>query len=391
MIAVSVLGSTGSVGRNTLDVLARHRDRYRVAALAAGSDAERLREQCRQWQPDCAALADAAAAARLRQSCPGLEVLSGAEGIAAAAALPQADCVVAGIVGAAGLLPTLAAVRAGKRVILANKEALVMTGGLLRREAAGSGARLLPIDSEHNAVFQCLPRDAADTGAAAAGVRRILLTASGGPFLSMPPAELEGVTPERACQHPNWAMGRKISIDSATMMNKGLEVIEACLLFDLSLPQVDVLVHPRSIVHSLVEYRDGSVLAQLASPDLRIPIAHALAWPGPRIESGGRRLDLLTCGPLVFEAPDPVRFPCLRLAREAMREGGTATAILNAANEVAVDGFLKGQLRFTGIAAVVEDTLEKLCAEQTDDLERIMGADAAARRCAGRILEQRAP
>ncbi len=381
MIGVTVLGSTGSIGVNTLDVLARHPDRYRVVALGAHNDVDRLYEQCLAARPDYAVLADEDAAAllerRLRAAHAETKVLANVAGLETIAALPQTAYVMAAIVGAAGLLPTLAALRAGKRVLLANKEALVMTGRLFMDEMRACRAELIPIDSEHNAIFQCLPAHAKQS-LEQAGVRRILLTASGGPFRTLPLGELERVTPDQACAHPNWVMGRKISVDSATMMNKGLEVIEASWLFNARPEQIEVLMHPQSVVHSMVEYLDGSVLAQLGSPDMRTPIAHALAWPD-RIASDAAPLNLMEVSRLEFAAVDPARFPCLRLALEALRCGGTATAILNAANEVAVQAFLEGRLPFTGIAPVIEATLEAMPPRQAASLEIILQDDNAAR------------
>ncbi len=383
---VAILGSTGSVGLSTLDVLERHPALYRVVALAANSRVESLFEQCRRYRPRLAVMQDERAAAelaaRLREAGLHTEVASGAAGLAALAGAPDVGIVMAAIVGAAGLLPTLAAVRAGKRVLFANKEALVMSGHILLREAQASGAVLLPIDSEHNAIFQCMP-GGYRTGSPHAGVRRVLLTCSGGPFRTARPEDLAQVTPEQACRHPRWNMGRKISVDSATLMNKGLELIEACRLFDLDPGQVEVLIHPQSIVHSLVEYADGSVLAQLGNPDMRTPIAHALAWPA-RIESGVRGLDLCEIGRLDFEPPDTARFPCLRLAREAAHASGTAPAILNAANEVAVAAFLEGAIRFTDIAAVIERVLDEVACGSDDTIEAILADDARARAAARR-------
>ncbi|MEO6696516.1 MAG: 1-deoxy-D-xylulose-5-phosphate reductoisomerase [Gammaproteobacteria bacterium] len=381
MIGVTILGSTGSIGVNTLDVLARHPERYRVVALGANNDVDRMVEQCLAVRPGYAVLADERAASllakRLRVAHSETKVLSGAEGLETIAALPETDTVMAAIVGAAGLMPTLAAVRAGKRVLLANKEALVMSGRLFMDEVRACQAELIPIDSEHNAIFQCLPAHAKQ-GLEQAGVRRILLTASGGPFRTLPLADLERVTPDQACAHPNWVMGRKISVDSATMMNKGLEVIEACWLFNARPEQIEVVVHPQSVVHSMVEYRDGSVLAQLGSPDMRTPIAHALAWP-EHIGSGAPPLNLIEVGRLEFEAVDLVRFPCLRLALEALHCGGTATAILNAANEVAVQAFLDKRLPFTGIARIIESTLTVVTPRESDSLQTILEDDNAAR------------
>ncbi|MCL5669502.1 MAG: 1-deoxy-D-xylulose-5-phosphate reductoisomerase, partial [Gammaproteobacteria bacterium] len=397
MIGVTILGSTGSIGGSTLDVLARQRARFRVIALGAQRDVERMVEQCLAFRPQYAALADAAAAERLAQRLRGktdTQVLAGAEGLEFIARLPQAHYVMAAIVGAAGLPPTLAALRAGKRVLLANKEALVMAGALFMDALRGGGATLLPIDSEHNAVFQCLPHhfnQAARPDCRAAGVRRILLTASGGPFRTLPLAKLEQVTPVEACAHPNWVMGKKISVDSATMMNKGLEVIEATWLFGVPPDKVEVLLHPQSVIHSLVEYQDGSVLAELASPDMRVPIAHALAWP-ERIESGAARLDLAAVGRLEFSAVEHARYPCLNLAYQAANRGGTAPAILNAANEVAVRAFLDEKIPFTGIAGVVEAALAAQTARPAAALEAVLEDDARARACAAeQIIKLRAP
>lgn len=384
MTGVCILGSTGSIGVNTLDVLSRRPDDFRVIALTANTDVDRLFEQCVRVRPALAVMADAAAAAQLAQRLDeagiGTEVASGNEGLELAAALPEVDQVMAAIVGAAGLLPTLAAARAGKRILLANKEALVMAGQLMIDEVRTHGAELLPIDSEHNAVFQCMPVNHAE-GLVQAGVRRILLTSSGGPFRTLPLASLHEVLPEQACAHPNWVMGRKISVDSATMMNKGLEVIEACRLFDAEPDIVDVVIHPQSVIHSLVEYIDGSLLAQLATPDMRIPIAHALAWP-QRMESGAERLDLTAVARLDFEAPDPQRFPCLVYAYQAARCGGTAPAIMNAANEIAVQAFLDGRLRFTDIPRVIDDTMQRMTVDQADSLETVLEHDRRARECA---------
>ena len=383
-----ILGSTGSIGQSTLDVVARHPDRFRIVALAAASRWQELLEQCLRHRPELAVLIDPEGArelaAALKAAGSRTEVLAGEAALATAASLPTADTVMAAIVGAAGLVPTLAAARAGKRVLLANKEALVMAGRLLLDAVAAGGAELLPIDSEHNAIFQCLPPGR--PGVAAAGVRRVWLTASGGPFLRVPVEELEHVTPAQACAHPRWVMGPKISVDSATLMNKGLELIEAQLLFGLAPGSVEVVVHPESIVHSLVEYTDGSTLAQLGNPDMRTPIAHALAWP-ERIESGVESLDLVRQGVLRFEAPDRVKFRCLALAEGAARCGGTTPAILNAANEVAVAAFLGGRLNFTSIATVIERVLERLTAAEVASLEDVLGADAHARRLASAAID----
>jgi 1-deoxy-D-xylulose-5-phosphate reductoisomerase len=378
---IAILGSTGSIGQSTLDVVARHPDRYRVVALSANSDVRSIAAQCRRFRPQLAAMADHASADALRAAlvAEGLqvEVMAGYAGLDAVATHPEATDVMAAIVGAAGMLPTLAAVRQGRRILLANKEALVVAGALFMAAARASGAQILPIDSEHNAVFQCLPDNFRD-GLTKVGVERILLTASGGPFRDHPLAELRAVTPEQACAHPNWDMGRKISVDSATMMNKGLEVIEARWLFDARAEQIQVVVHPQSVIHSMVQYVDGSVLAQLGNPDMRTPIAHALAWP-QRHASGVAALDLFSVARLDFEAPDMQRFPCLRLAFEAVAMGGTAPAVLNAANEVAVARFLSRDLAFTEIADVVERTLADFDHGAADELEALLDADARAR------------
>jgi 1-deoxy-D-xylulose-5-phosphate reductoisomerase len=367
------------IGASTLDVVSAHPERYRVFALAAHASAEPLLELCRRYRPRYAVLSGVSEDRALRSRFQEVktELMFGRAALEQVAAHPDCDAVMAAIVGAAGLASTLAAARAGKRVLIANKEALVMAGPLVMRAARESGAQLLPVDSEHNAVFQCFSDK---------GVRRIILTASGGPFRSLPLEKLAAVTPEQACAHPNWVMGRKISVDSATMMNKGLEVIEARWLFDLPAERIEVLIHPQSIVHSMVEYVDGSVIAQLSNPDMRVPIAHALAHP-ERIASGARALDLAALKNLSFERPDQQRFPCLRLAAEALQAGGTAPAVLNAANEVAVEAFLAGRLPFTVIAEVIEATLNATAISDADSLDTVMQADAQARRTAGeRVL-----
>ncbi len=377
---ITILGSTGSVGISTLDVVRRNPDRFRIEALTANTAVPALVEQCLEFQPRLAVAADETAAARLaeelRAAGSSTEVEAGQPGLLAAAAAERADTVVAAIVGAAGLLPTIEAARAGKRLLLANKESAVMAGTLLMQAVRDHGACLIPIDSEHNAVFQCLPTNGAADGAS--GVTRILLTASGGPFLDLAPDALDKVTPEQACDHPNWDMGRKISVDSATMMNKGLEVIEACRLFGLSVDRIQVVIHPQSIVHSLVQYRDGSVLAQLGNPDMRTPIAHALAWPD-RIESGVGPLDLYTVSRLDFRAPDQGRFPCLRLAVEAAADDGAAPVWLNAANEVAVQAFLDRRIRFPAIAAIIEAVLAECASSAPDSLAAIVEMDREVR------------
>lgn len=392
-LGVTILGSTGSIGISTLDVLRRHADRFRVVALTAHRDVETLFQQCLAYQPEIAVLADAAAATQLRDRLQAaqrpVKVLAGVDGLERAATLAEVNYVMAAIVGAAGLLPTLAAARAGKRVLLANKEALVMAGPLFMAAIRQHGAELLPIDSEHNAVFQCLPPNFVQVGLATSGVRRILLTGSGGPFRTLPLDQLEEVSPEQACAHPNWSMGRKISVDSATMMNKGLEVIEAHWLFEAPAAVIEVVIHPQSVIHSMVEYQDGSVLAQLGHPDMRTPIAHALGWPH-RLSSGVDFLDFARLGKLEFQAPDFTRFPCLRLASAALEAGGTAPAVLNAANEVAVQAFLDRRIRFTDIATVVEYTLDRVPALAAEELAVILNEDVRARSVAEHWITVRA-
>jgi len=389
-LQVTVLGATGSIGLSTLDVIARHPDRYAVFALTGFSRLAELRALCLVHRPRFAVAADEAQARALQQQLreDGLttQVMSGEGGLSEVAAHPETDVVMAAIVGAAGLKPTLAAVQSGKRVLLANKEALVMSGALFMRALRDSGAVLLPIDSEHNAIFQCLPSTYSQ-GLGSVGVRRILLTASGGPFREFAPERLIEVTPEQACAHPNWSMGRKISVDSASMMNKGLELIEACWLFDAHPNQVEVVIHPQSVIHSMVDYVDGSVLAQLGNPDMRTPIAHALAWP-ERIESGVSALDLLQIGRLDFQAPDDSRFPCLQLARQSAENGGTAPAMLNAANEVAVEAFLNRRIRFTEIASIIDDVLNREAPVAVGCLEDVLAADRCARERAGQWLDR---
>jgi 1-deoxy-D-xylulose-5-phosphate reductoisomerase len=383
--SIVVLGSTGSIGISTLSVISRHRQRFRAFALAAHSDVDTLFAQCLEFRPRYAVLANADAATelttRIREAgVDYCEVLAGPQSLEFVAAHPDADAVMAAIVGAAGLPSTLAAAKAGKKIMLANKESMVMAGPLLIDTARNNGAVLLPIDSEHNAIFQALP--ASYTGdMEASGVRRLVLTASGGPFLRSPPATLSNVTPDQACAHPNWVMGRKISVDSATLMNKGLEVIEAHYLFGAQPEQIDVVVHPQSVVHSLVEYFDGSVIAQLGNPDMRTPIAHALAYP-ERITAGVESLDLLATAKLEFEAPDMARFPCLRLAYDSLRAGGSMPVYLNAANEVAVENFLNNKLSFNAIASVVELVLQRLAPAPVDTIEQIVAADHMAREAA---------
>jgi len=385
---VVILGSTGSVGSSTLDVIARHPERFKVVALTAHRQIEALFKQCIEFEPQYAAVGDAKSAelllARLRAAGSATQVLCGEQALEQVAALPQADTVMAAIVGIAGLRATFAAVQAGKRVLLANKEALVTAGPVFMNAVRSRGVTLIPIDSEHNAVFQALPGAFAGD-LAAAGVRRILLTASGGPFRELPLERLSQVTPEQACAHPNWVMGRKISVDSATMMNKGLEIIEARWLFNAVEGQIKVVIHPESVIHSLVEYCDGSMLAQLGNPDMRTPIAFALSYP-QRIEAGVDFLDLAALGRLNFSEPDHNRFPCLELAREALRAGGSAPTVLNAANEVAVAAFLDSKLRFDQIPVLIGHVLAETPVAQLRDLEDVFSVDRRARDCAGTWL-----
>ncbi len=387
---LTVLGATGSIGVSTLDVVARHPQRFEVVALTGYRQLAVLADQCRRFKPRYAvvgSLADAEKlAATLRAEGLLIEVLAGPEALCQVAVLPEVDAVMAAIVGAAGLPPTLAAVSAGKRVLLANKEALVIAGSIFMNEVKRAGATLLPIDSEHNAVFQSMPAGFSGDFARH-GVSRILLTASGGPFRNTPLAQLENVTPEQACAHPNWSMGRKISVDSATMMNKGLEVIEARWLFNATPEQIEVVIHPQSVIHSLVQYVDGSVMAQLGNPDMRTPIAHALAYP-ERIEAGVAPLDLFSVAQLNFERPDLDRFPCLALAYRALKAGGNAPAVLNAANEIAVEAFLDRRLPFGKIAAVIAATMDAIPVVAADDLTAVLAADAAARIAALALLPQ---
>jgi len=374
---VAVLGSTGSIGVSTLDVIARHPERFQVVALSAHSNIGRLHEQCVAHRPAFAVVSSptdgARLAAELRSAGLATQVLVGEQSLDEVAAHEDVDVVMAGIVGAAGLSSALAAARAGKRILLANKEALVMSGALFMNAVRQGGATLMPVDSEHNAIFQC------KAGDHRSGIRKVLLTASGGPFLRASADTLAAVTPEQACAHPRWVMGRKISVDSATLMNKGLELIEACLLFELAPAQVEVVVHPQSIVHSLVEYIDGSMLAQLGNPDMRVPIAHALGWP-ERISSGVESLDIVRAGRLDFEAPDVQRFPCLSLATAAADLGGTAPAVLNAANEIAVHAFLERRLAFMDIPRVIEAVLSQHSVGSVDALQDVLAADEWSRR-----------
>ncbi len=391
MIGVAVLGATGSIGTSTLEVIKRHGARFRPVALAANRQVGRLFEQCIEFRPEYAVMADDDSAQQLRERLKqvgvAVEVLSGVDGLKQVATLPQVDYVMAAIVGAAGLEPALAAAGAGKRVLLANKEALVMSGRIFMDTIRESGAELLPVDSEHNAIYQCMPMDTG-RGLAGTGVSKILLTASGGPFRTTPLEKFADITPEQACSHPNWVMGRKISVDSATMMNKGLEVIEACWLFDAEPEQIQVVLHPQSVIHSMVQYSDGSVLAQMGNPDMRTPIAHALAWP-ERIDSGVQALDLFAVARLDFEAPDFSRFPCLRLAYEAIQAGGTCPAILNAANEVAVQAFLERRLSFAAIPDVIEATLGQVSSNPAESLAAILDDDTAAREQAMQLINRK--
>jgi 1-deoxy-D-xylulose-5-phosphate reductoisomerase len=386
---IAILGSTGSIGRSTLAVIALHPEAFKVAVLGAFNSWQVIVEQARAFHPETVVLVDPQAAekarAALRECGSATTVESGEQALKDAVSAANVQMVMAAIVGAAGLQSTLAAVRAGKRVLLANKEALVMTGPLLMEEVRRAGAQLIPIDSEHNAIFQCMPAGYLP-GDSARGVTRVILTASGGPFRSTSAADMANVTPDEACAHPKWKMGRKISVDSATLMNKGLEVIEATLLFGLPETQVEVVVHPQSVVHSLVEYADGSLLAQLGAPDMRTPIAQALAWP-ERFASGVQSLDLVAIGHLGFEPPDHVRFPSLALARAVARAGGTAPTVLNAANEVAVQAFLDRRLNFVGISTVIDKVLQRLDASPVKALGDVLEADAAARRLAVTLIE----
>ncbi len=389
---IALLGATGSIGVSTLKVLALHPQRFRVIALSAHQQVDRLQEQCLAFRPIFAVVHDTKAAHELGQALANAgcdtEVLAGPEALSQVASDPRVAIVVCGIVGAAGLQSAWAAVKAGKRVLFANKEPLVMSGHLLLAEAKRSGAQLLPLDSEHNAIFQCLPPGRADL--ADAGVRRILLTCSGGPFRETPASRFPHVTPEEACAHPRWVMGRKISVDSATLMNKGLELIEACRLFGAAPHQVDIVIHPQSVIHSLVEYVDGSVLAQLGNPDMRTPIAHALGFPD-RIEAGVARLELTHTGRLDFEQPDEARFPCLGLARVAAVAGGSAPTVLNAANEIAVEAFLQRSLSFAAIPEVISQVMDGLAVVPTDTLEAVLEEDMKARALARAAVSERRP
>ena len=385
-----MLGATGSIGQSTLDIVARHPDRFRLYALTANRNHRKMVQLCRQFEPAFAVMRDPDSARLLRDSIAGLatEVLAGEDALAGVAAADEVDVVVAAIVGAVGLMPTLSAVRAGKRVLLANKEALVMAGSLFMDEVQHYGAELLPVDSEHNAIFQCLPPGSIGKGVVGEGVRKIILTGSGGPFRDTGLESLENVTPEQACDHPNWDMGPKISVDSATMMNKGLELIEACWLFDVDHTDVEILLHRQSIVHSMVAYNDGSVIAQMGNPDMRTPIANALAWPD-RMDSGVEPLDFLQVSQLDFSQADDRRYPCLALAREAWHRGGTSTTVLNAANEIAVEYFLNRQIKFTEISKMITKVMEQAASVPADDLDVILEADLNARELARRLIKIR--
>ena len=389
MIGVAILGATGTIGVNTLDVIRRHSDEYQIIALTAHSQYERLAKQCEEFNPVYAVMVDEQAADKLqdklKQKNISTKVLHGSEALEHVAQLDDVDVVMAAIVGAAGLQSSLAAAQAGKKILLANKESLVMSGKLFMDQVRDHDAVLLPIDSEHNAIFQCMPNDYAQ-GLDKIGVNKILLTGSGGPFRELPMADFSKVTPEQAIAHPNWDMGKKISVDSATMMNKGLELIEACWLFATDLTKIKIVLHPQSIVHSMVEYVDGSILAQLGQPDMRTPIAHALAWPN-RIESGVSMLDLIQMPSLEFIEPDLSRYPCLRLAKEAMQAGGTTTTVLNAVNEVAVQAFLDKKLNFPGISKTVEYVLEQIPTKTADTIETVVDEDGRARMVAHEFIE----
>ncbi|GAB6139764.1 1-deoxy-D-xylulose-5-phosphate reductoisomerase [Methylosoma difficile] len=389
MKGICILGATGSIGVSTLDVVGRHPTLYKVVALTANTNIDTLFEQCLAHRPQVVVVVNEAKAAAFKSQLVGtaiadMEVLAGAEALSQVATMPEVDSVMAAIVGAAGLLPTLAAAQAGKTVLLANKEALVMSGDIFMQAVAQSGALLLPIDSEHNAIFQCMPAGY-QTGSRAVTARRILLTASGGPFRQMPLDQLPSVTPAQAVAHPNWDMGKKISVDSATMMNKGLEMIEACLLFNMQPEQIQVVIHPQSVIHSMVDYVDGTVLAQMGNPDMRIPIAHALASPD-RFDSGAEPLNIFSVRYMDFEEPNFERFPCLRLAYRAIGAGGIMPTTLNAANEIAVEAFLNELIRFTDIPIVIERCMDAVAATPADSLELILQADQHARALAHEII-----
>lgn len=390
MKGICILGATGSIGVSTLDVVARHPYLYKVVALTANNNIDLLFEQCLQHRPEFAVVVDEGKALSFQQKISNspvsdITVLSGHAALEQVSILDQVDSVMAAIVGAAGLLPSLAAAKAGKTVLLANKEALVMSGDIFMQAVKHSGAQLLPIDSEHNAIFQCMPSGYI-AGNSEKQARRILLTASGGPFRQMPIADMANVTPEQAVAHPNWDMGKKISVDSATMMNKGLEMIEACLLFNMKPEQIQVVIHPQSVIHSMVDYVDGTVLAQMGNPDMRIPIAHALAWP-QRFDSGAEPLNIFNVRRMDFEEPNLERFPCLRLAYQAIEAGGTHPTVLNAANEIAVDAFLNGKIGFTDIPVIIERCMDATEVKAADSLEIILDMDKQARILSNEIIE----
>ncbi len=391
MKGICILGATGSIGVSTLDVVARHADLYKVIALTANNNIDALYEQCLEHHPEVVVVVDEGKAQAFKEKLKNstvadIKVLSGAKALEQVATLDNVDSVMAAIVGAAGLLPSLAAAKAGKIVLLANKEALVMSGSIFMQAVAESGAQLLPIDSEHNAIFQCMPAGY-KTGMQAKEARRILLTASGGPFREMPVDQLVNVTPAQAVAHPNWDMGRKISVDSATMMNKGLEMIEACLLFDMKPEQIQVVIHPQSVIHSMVDYVDGTVLAQMGNPDMRVPIAHSMAWP-ERFDSGVDPLNIFEVGRMDFQEPNLERFPCLRLAYEAINAGGIMPTVLNAANEIAVEAFLDERVRFTDIPVIIERCMKKFEVKAADTLEIILDMDQQARIAAKQVIEE---
>ncbi|MCL7419322.1 MAG: 1-deoxy-D-xylulose-5-phosphate reductoisomerase [Methylobacter sp.] len=388
---ICILGATGSIGVSTLDVAARHAHLYEVVALTANTNIDALYEQCLAHHPEYAVVVDESKVHAFKDKLKNspvadIKVLSGVHALEQVATLDNVDSVMAAIVGAAGLLPSLAAAKAGKTVLLANKEALVMSGDIFMRTVADSGAQLLPIDSEHNAIFQCMPAGY-KTGARATQARRILLTASGGPFREMPLEQMPHVTPAQAVAHPNWDMGRKISVDSATMMNKGLEMIEACLLFNMTPDQIQVVIHPQSVIHSMVDYVDGTVLAQMGNPDMRIPIAHSMAWP-ERFDSGVEPLNIFDVGRMDFQEPNLERFPCLRLAYEAINAGGIMPTVLNAANEIAVDAFLNERVRFTDIPVIIERCMKEFDAKPADSLEIILDVDKQARKLSNQIIDE---
>jgi 1-deoxy-D-xylulose-5-phosphate reductoisomerase len=389
MKGICILGATGSIGVSTLDVVNRHPDKYKVVALTANTNVDELFNQCLAFHPEYAVVVDEAKSLLLKEKIANsavadIQVLSGVKALEQVSTLENVDTVMAAIVGAAGLLPSLAAAKAGKTVLLANKEALVMSGDIFMGAVRESGATLLPIDSEHNAIFQCMPAGYV-AGETAKQARRILLTASGGPFRETPLEQLPSVTPAQAIAHPKWEMGKKISVDSATMMNEGLELIEACLLFNMSPDAIQVVIHKQSIIHSMVDYVDGSVLAQMGNPDMRTPIAHAMAYP-ERFDSGVAPLDIFAVRQMDFEQPNLERFPCLRLAYQAIKAGGIMPTVLNAANEIAVEAFLNDQIRFTDIAITIEKTMQEFSPESADTLEIVLATDQKARTVAQQMI-----